>query len=50
MVLNGVDPGGDSYQQLQEVVFGAGAGPGPALDALNTQLKQLSTALVKVSR
>ncbi|EFN56639.1 hypothetical protein CHLNCDRAFT_51632 [Chlorella variabilis] len=47
MVLNGVDPGGDSYQQLQEVVFGAGAGPGPALDALNTQLKQLSTALVK---
>ncbi len=49
MVLSGVEPGGASSQQLQEVVFGLNAGSSPAApDALNKQLSGLSTALVKV--
>lgn len=43
MLLNGVEPGGESYRQLQAAVYGGGA----ALDALNAQLRQLSQALVK---
>ncbi|KAL4443399.1 hypothetical protein ABPG75_011136 [Micractinium tetrahymenae] len=48
MVLNGVEPGGESYRQLQSAVYGGGPeGNGLALEALNTQLKALSAALVK---
>lgn len=48
MVLNGAEPGGHSYRQLQSAVYGGGAqGDGLALEAINAQLKQLSAALVK---
>ncbi|KAL4429192.1 hypothetical protein ABPG77_010171 [Micractinium sp. CCAP 211/92] len=48
MVLNGAEPGGESYRQLQSAVYGGGPqGDGLALEALNAQLKQLSASLVK---
>lgn len=48
MVLNGVEPGGQSYRQLQEVIYGLPAGSeGLGVEALNEQLHQLSSALVK---
>lgn len=52
MLLNAVEPGGESYRQLQQVVFGsaaAAAADGGALDALNSQLLQLSMALTQES-
>jgi hypothetical protein len=49
MLLNGVEPGGGSYAQLQSAVFGASPGNQLGLEALNGQLQQLSTSLVKVS-
>lgn len=48
MVLNGAEPGGETYRQLQAAVYGGGPqGNGLALEALNAQLKDLSAALVK---
>ena len=49
MVLHGVEPGGESYQQLQQVVFGAGdSGNGLSLEGLGTQLQQMHSCLVQV--
>ncbi|KAI7837490.1 hypothetical protein COHA_008681 [Chlorella ohadii] len=47
MLLNGVAPGGDSFRQLQSVVFGGSASDGDSLEGLNSQLLGLSQALVK---
>lgn len=58
MLLNGVQPGGESYRQLLAAVFSRPAGPSSGdgggsmstvdVEALTTQLRQLSNALVKV--
>lgn len=49
MLLNGVEPGGESYTQLQQAVFGASPGNELGLDSLNSQLHELSASLVKGS-
>ena len=49
MVLYGVEPGGESYQQLQRVVFGAGdSGNGLSLEDLGTEMQQMHSALIQV--
>ena len=50
MLLNGVEPGGESFAQLQRAVFGAAPGDQLSTDSLNAQLLELSGSLVKVRR
>lgn len=49
MLLNGADPTGQSFAQLQSVVFGAPAGGALPLPGVNTAMKALADELLDVS-
>jgi hypothetical protein len=50
MLMNGADPAGQSYSQLQSVVFGQRGGSGLGVAGVNSQMKSLADALLQVSQ